>query len=352
MLQPKISVIVPVYKAECFLHKCIDSVIAQTYTNWELLLIDDGSPDKSGEICEQYAKDNKRIVPFHIENGGPSNARNYGLYHATGQYVCFIDSDDWVEPTYLEHLYNGEQREGVGVVIGGHVRYEVSNTIVRSVGDKLYDKSAFNLIFEGQRIAHWGYTVAKLYELNTLNRAKLRFPQNIKYCEDLIFFLEYWKYCDWVKFIPETDYHYIIAETSNSLIVSYNSFESELEGYKRCRHLFEVLAERFNASETEIRHSYEWCAYMFTRAIKTMYRKGRNKLPYNERYKRLREISNDDVRFAIRFPYYGSFEKLMLKLLDNKQYFFLDILLSSFFALRYSKILQPIANRKIKAKKK
>lgn len=105
MKNPTISVIVPVYKAEKYLTHCIDSILNQSFTDLELLLIDDGSPDRSGEICDKYARKDSRIRVFHQQNGGVSRARNNGLAHAQGQYVVFVDSDDRTLPDYLCALY-------------------------------------------------------------------------------------------------------------------------------------------------------------------------------------------------------------------------------------------------------
>ena len=99
-----VSIIVPVYNAERYLHRCIDSVLAQTYTNFELLLINDGSKDNSGEICDKYAVKDSRIRVFHKENGGVSSARNMGIDEAKGEWLSFIDSDDWIEPTMYEKM--------------------------------------------------------------------------------------------------------------------------------------------------------------------------------------------------------------------------------------------------------
>ena len=99
---PKISIIVPVYKVEQYLPKCIDSILAQTFQNWELLLIDDGSPDNSGNICDEYAHKDSRIRVFHKKNGGVSSARNLGLDYAEGDYVMFVDSDDWISNDCLQ----------------------------------------------------------------------------------------------------------------------------------------------------------------------------------------------------------------------------------------------------------
>ena len=99
---PKISVIVPVYNAEQWLERCVDSIVAQTYTDWELLLIDDGSTDRSGDICDRYAASNPRIQAFHKPNGGVSSARNLGLDHAQGEWITFVDSDDYIEENFLK----------------------------------------------------------------------------------------------------------------------------------------------------------------------------------------------------------------------------------------------------------
>jgi Glycosyltransferases involved in cell wall biogenesis len=99
-----ISVIVPVYKAEKYINKCIDSILAQTYPNFEIILIEDGSPDNSGKICDEYALKDSRIRAFHKTNGGVSSARNVGLREAKGDLICFIDSDDFVEKDYFEAI--------------------------------------------------------------------------------------------------------------------------------------------------------------------------------------------------------------------------------------------------------
>lgn len=101
-----ISVIVPVYNVEKYVAACIKSILSQTYQNFEVLLVDDGSSDTSGNICDEFAKIDSRIRVFHKHNGGPSSARNYGLRYARGGYITFVDSDDSILPNFLEQLYN------------------------------------------------------------------------------------------------------------------------------------------------------------------------------------------------------------------------------------------------------
>lgn len=103
-MNPKISIIVPVYEVEPYIHKCVDSILAQTFTDFELILVDDGSPDNCGEICDEYEENDSRIRVIHKENGGPSSARNAGLNIAKGDYIGFVDSDDWIETDMYEML--------------------------------------------------------------------------------------------------------------------------------------------------------------------------------------------------------------------------------------------------------
>ena len=99
-----VSVIVPIYKVEEYLRECVDSITGQTYKNLEIILVDDGSPDRCGEICEEYARNDKRITVYHKENGGLSDARNYGMARSHGEYITFVDSDDVIRADFVETL--------------------------------------------------------------------------------------------------------------------------------------------------------------------------------------------------------------------------------------------------------
>lgn len=115
-MTPKISIIIPVYNSEAFLSRCIESVLQQTFTNFELLLIDDGSSDNSGKICDRYALEDKRIRVFHKKNEGISITRNYGLKLAQGEYIGWVDSDDWIQIEMYEEMYNEIQKINADIV--------------------------------------------------------------------------------------------------------------------------------------------------------------------------------------------------------------------------------------------
>lgn len=116
----KITAIMPVYGVEKYVGKCIESLQAQTFKDWELIAVDDGSPDKSGEICDEYAKNDSRITVIHKENGGAPSARNTAIPQAKGEYLYFVDSDDWAEPTMFEDMYNAAKKNDAQLVVAGY----------------------------------------------------------------------------------------------------------------------------------------------------------------------------------------------------------------------------------------
>lgn len=136
-----ISVIVPVYKVEYYLPRCIESIINQTYKNIEIILVDDDSPDNCGIICDEYAKKDERIRVFHINHGGLSSARNYGIIRASGDYIGFVDSDDWIEPDMYEVLLNVAKENKADIVNCGFY-YELSRrTVIRKNIEKKFNNS-------------------------------------------------------------------------------------------------------------------------------------------------------------------------------------------------------------------
>ena len=117
MNKPKISVVVPVYNAERFLHKCVDSILSQSFSDLELILVDDGSPDNSGAICDDYARQDSRVKVIHQRNSGVSVARNRGIQEASGDYIGFVDSDDWIDSEMYAVLYQTAKKEHTDIVM-------------------------------------------------------------------------------------------------------------------------------------------------------------------------------------------------------------------------------------------
>ena len=115
--QPLVSIIVPVYRAEKYIHQCVESILAQTYSNIEVILVDDGSPDRCGEICDEYAAQDCRVKVIHQQNGGVSVARQTGIEHAIGVYSIHADPDDWVDPTMIEEMVAKAKEDAADMVI-------------------------------------------------------------------------------------------------------------------------------------------------------------------------------------------------------------------------------------------
>ena len=126
MSSPKINIIVPVYNVEKYIRRCLDSIAAQTFTDWECILVDDGSPDGSGAICDEYARKYARIKVIHKENGGVSSARNIALGRISGKWLAFVDSDDWIDLDYCEKLYNSAEECNVNIAAASMVREKIN----------------------------------------------------------------------------------------------------------------------------------------------------------------------------------------------------------------------------------
>ena len=143
-----VSLVVPIYNVENYLRMCLDSIEHQTYSNIEVLLINDGSLDSSGEICQEYVARDSRFRYFEKENGGLSDARNYGIDRSKWEFLTFIDSDDWIEPTYVEDMYQAALNNNSEIVISNYKRFDVKeNHYLIHVGDNYYEET-----YEGREL--------------------------------------------------------------------------------------------------------------------------------------------------------------------------------------------------------
>ena len=201
-----ISIIVPVYNTEKYLDQCIQSVLAQTYTNWELLLIDDGSSDSSGAICDKYASQDSRIRVLHKDNGGVSSARNLGLDNAKGEWITFVDSDDWLNEQAISTV---DIKQKVDIIVSPYIEYEegVTKQPVTAT-DALFIKEDERKKFIEQYL-HTGLlkcVCGKIYKKSCIG--KVRFDTNIRYGEDTLFFLHVAKQIKSIKLNAHPVYYY------------------------------------------------------------------------------------------------------------------------------------------------
>lgn len=211
-----ISIIIPNYNSEKYLKQCIDSVLLQTYKDFELLLINDGSTDSSGQICNQYSEKDDRIRVFHKQNGGVSAARNLGLQNAKGEYICFIDSDDYVSENYLSDFVDiVSQNENVDFVIQGFVILKDGSEFKRDLGDEVLEASNFDELFNIKKIQNFGYPFSKFYNKQIIVANEIMFPTEYTIAEDLSFLLIYLSKIKTIKF--QKAYNYYYRHTENSL---------------------------------------------------------------------------------------------------------------------------------------
>ena len=223
----KISVIVPIFNAEKSISKCIDSLLVQTYIDYELLLIDDGSTDNSNKICDEYAEKDNRIKVFHKRNGGVSSARNFGIENASGEWIVFIDSDDWVDNDYLNIFFRNKIDKNVIVILGridespkSQVRCEFRET--RLIKEDMAQGIINNHLLE------FGAPYCKLYNKDIIIDNGIRFPENYSYGEDAMFFYQYLQYVDEINLRSYCGYHYVNSG-ENSLSRKFHKYSQLLQ---------------------------------------------------------------------------------------------------------------------------
>ena len=222
MPSPKISVIVPVYNTEKYLRRCVDSILAQTFTDFELLLIYDGSKDCSGAICDEYAAMDSRVRVFHQLNGGVSSARNLGLDNAQGEWIAFCDSDDLTTITWLAN-YVVESACDVELIIQGFESDKIgfgqkrdSKTVSFD-----YDGNVAGLIQILLQNNALGFLWCKLFRTRIIKENKLRFDENMCFREDEMFLLNYLPYVRRAQSHKETGYFYFMPEWDQKYGLKY-----------------------------------------------------------------------------------------------------------------------------------
>lgn len=212
-----ISIIVPVYNAEQYLHRCIDSILAQSYTHFELLLIDDGSKDASGAICDEYAARDCRVRVFHKENGGVSSARNLGLDNAQGEYITFCDADDYVGPDWLA-AYSEAIANNVDLAIQGYYAIDGDNTVEKQLqphsGNSI--KAKRQLITSLMSQGMYGYLWVKLFRRAIIEEHAIRFDAQSTFREDEQFFSKCLEYTSSFIYTDRVGYYYIVPPASKS----------------------------------------------------------------------------------------------------------------------------------------
>lgn len=251
---PKISVIVPVYNVEPYLRQCVDSILNQTFMDYELLLVDDGSTDRSGAICDEYASLDARVKVFHTTNRGVSAARNLGIDEASAEWITFVDSDDWVENGYLmDFIKNIPVQEGI---IFQSFFIEFTNDSSKNRTDPSYVDASVISPHITEALIRYNvldnrFVTAKLFNKEIILKYVIRFDENLSICEDVIFVRTYLRYISEIRLSSLAAYHYMqrgiftLSASSHSSESSILAFEKLWESLFLLVNIFSIENEAY-----------------------------------------------------------------------------------------------------------
>lgn len=240
MQKPFISFIVPVYNVEAYLDECVNSIINQTYGDIELILINDGSYDESPQICDEYAQRDHRIKVIHQSNQGVAVARNAGLDAATGEWVWFVDSDDWIELNAVSVLESNYIKFSCGMpdlIMFGHIRHEGNQVVFNEeIGKQYVEKD----VFLSSLVSF--FNSCMIFKNEVIRKQGLRFTKGIRLAEDLEFQYKYEMLCQHPISLPEPLYHYRIREGSATHNNEYRKYAVN-DLYGVLKNLYEFIVE-------------------------------------------------------------------------------------------------------------
>lgn len=332
MKTPQISVVIPVYNVEKYLSKCVDSVLAQTFRNIEIILVDDGASDSSGSQCDLYAKKDDRIRVFHKKNGGVSSARNVGLDNALGEWITFVDSDDFISDTYLENLYAPiTSSVCVDFIQAGCTNYIDDKLSTVEQKYNYYCDSEPMYVFNNFR----GLSFSKLFCLDIINSSHLRFDEQMRTAEDMAFTLDYLLHINSYCFITEVGYYYrrhSESLTQRQFLCHYNTMLAE---FKHIYYAISNYTEKFQLSrDVQLFRKSQVAERLFS-AQRALYMNG---MAFNQRIYHLKNDFTEEER-KVLFHLRASFIKKQLAILYvKKRYYMFDLFMKiangviSFFA--------------------
>lgn len=246
MNTPYFSIIIPIYNVEKYLSQCLDSIVHQSFKNYELILVNDGSKDKSLQICLDYKKTNARIQLIDQLNGGPSSARNNGLNHAKGQYIMFIDSDDWIAPNTLQILYEQSLDEcpliyyGFCAQFGGGDSISTIHGYRHSHNQQQYYSILYHTMENRMHSFSYGFPWNKIFRRDVIEKNSIRFDLRLRVKEDEVFTNQFCTSVKEVKIIPYALYNYRM------------SFGNSISFCKRTPSEYEHMADRLRETSRSL----------------------------------------------------------------------------------------------------
>ena len=290
-----IRIIVPIYNVEKYLNKCIESIVNQTYENIEIILIDDGSNDNSGIICDEYAKKDNRIIVVHKENGGVSSARNKGLKIAKGEWISFVDADDWIEQTFCQTLLNKVTQEQADIALCGYNRI-TDNQIekINANNQEVFLNSNEYLVKSLNPQTGFGFCHMKLIKKEVLK--SISFNERMEVGEDALFNIQLSTYIKKAVFLKQPLYNYRINNQSVVKRYDENYANKYLKSMKIIEEYIWQEYNEENEENIEIKQNYyNFVAYHIMLIIVNYCYHPDNKMCNAQRKNMLKEVINNDL---------------------------------------------------------
>ena len=300
----KISIIVPIYNVEEYLRRCIDSLISQTLKDIEIILVDDGSPDNCGKIIDEYAKEYANIVVVHKENGGLSDARNAGLNAATGEYMGFVDPDDYTEPQMYEIMYNSAKENDSDLVICGYNEiFSQSYTEKRNFDSLKSSSDAESLVGKYINGEFGAYAWNKLYKYSLIKENNLLFPKGIQLTEDVIFLFAFLKYAKTYSVITEQLYNYIRLDSS----ICGRYHKKQLDYYRAGYDAIEDTVDFLDLKDTDLIQKNRINKFKAFLGVIDSQASLKNRISLKSRYKEMCQIISDKEFLSLINDYGNEF---------------------------------------------
>lgn len=315
----KVSVIIPVYNTARYLPACLDSILSQTFQDFECILIDDGSTDDAGAICDDYAAKDPRFRGFHGENGGVSAARNKGVEQAQGDWICYVDSDDTVSPLYLQVMVEAICSERC-LVMGNLSDDRMSGNLREDI--TLHGEEMVRYLLESGALFLSG-PVAKLFRRDLLLKHDIHFPEGIHYGEDMVYLFQYLNVIDDVAIRKTINYQ--VRFRDDSLTCGYYPFASEHACFEMCLEAMSRFVGRLEIAPEE-QTRLVWSnkvADAFIRCPKCLYA-GHQEMDFWEKIRLLKGIPAEHYRnFGKYFRPQGFSSRIITSLISHRRFFLL-----------------------------
>lgn len=317
-----VSIIVPVYNAEQYISGCVDSILAQKFADFELILVNDGSTDGSLAICRSYLDKDSRVIVCNQPNGGASSARNHGIGVSKGDYICFVDADDFVNENYLFHLYQDMSMDAdIDLVMHGMNRVKGETSIPITFNKTktyiLEDGSFFNDVY----LFKFCGPCCKLFCREIISKYNISYNSDIVYSEDFDFLAKYLIHCNKIRISDKRNYYYVSHEDSVSTRIY--SFDREYAGLSFLYNSLSNLKSEFQ-NQTLYEQVKKFIAYYVSRVLTSVYEP-----PRPERVVRLKNLKSISKEFVQLYRDYfmppTTNSKVFKFLFVNKSYLLFDI---------------------------